>query len=74
MDRMVMALIECCLHNVSSEARDVLHRTDHTVRERLCLDRCGDCDRQPFVVVDGTLELGTSHRDLLADVTTDSER
>lgn len=60
-----MALVECCLSNVSSDARVALNESDHDVREALCLDRCGTCYDQPFLVVDGELQQGNSHQQLL---------
>lgn len=60
-----MALLECCLSNVSSDARVALDESDHQVRETFCLDRCGDCYDRPFLVVDGELRTGGSHGDLI---------
>lgn len=72
-----MAFIECCLHNVSSDARTTLNESDHTVREAICLERCGECDEGSFLVVDGTFRTGSSHGDLLdslEDLQTESDR
>lgn len=60
-----MALLECCLSNVSSDVRVALDKSDHEVREAFCLDRCGDCYDRAFLVVDGELQAGDSHADLL---------
>lgn len=60
-----MALLECCLSNVSSDARVALNESDHEIREAFCLDRCGQCYDDPFLVVNGDLRTGDSHRDLL---------
>lgn len=60
-----MALVECCLSNVSADARIALDESDHEVRETFCLDRCGDCYDRPFLVVDGELRTGDSHEVLL---------
>lgn len=60
-----MALLECCLSNVSLDARVALDESDHEIRETICLDRCGDCYAQPFLVVDGDIYTGETHRDLL---------
>ena len=65
---LLMALIECCLSNVSSDARTALNESDHEVREAICLDRCGDCYDRSFVVVDGDLWIGDSHRDILRSI------
>jgi|GEM_PF-3340360 len=40
--------------------------TDAEIVERRCLQRCGDCYRGDFLVVDGTLETADSHATLLA--------
>jgi uncharacterized protein YuzB (UPF0349 family) len=40
---------------------------DAEIVERRCLQRCGDCYRSDFLVVDGTLETADSHASLLAD-------
>lgn len=60
-----MALLECCLSNVSSDARVALNDADYEVREAFCLDRCGRCYDDPFLVIDGKVRTGESHRDLL---------
>jgi uncharacterized protein YuzB (UPF0349 family) len=67
-----MTLVECCLSNVSSDARAVLDESDHEIRESFCLDRCGTCYEQPFLIVDGELSVATSFEDLL-DPLADSE-
>lgn len=63
-----MALIECCLSNVSADARAALDESDQRVREAICLDRCGDCYAEPFLVVDGDLRKGESHQKLLYSI------
>lgn len=63
-----MALIECCLSNVSGTARLALNDSDHRVRESLCLDRCGNCHDEAFVVVEGALYTGDSHEQLLQGI------
>jgi uncharacterized protein YuzB (UPF0349 family) len=63
-----MALVEYCLSNVSVDARVALDNSDHEVRETICLDRCGDCHRRPFLVVDSELRTGDSHRELLRSI------
>lgn len=65
---LVMVLIECCLNNVSSGARTALNESDHEVRETICLDRCGDCYDRSFMVVEGNLRIGDSHRDILRSI------
>lgn len=60
-----MALIECCLSNVSGTTRTALDESEHSVRETICLDRCGTCYENAFFVVDGELHTDESHRDLI---------
>lgn len=47
-------VIEYCLSNVDDERRDRLRHLDRT-REYTCLEHCGICCREPFLVVDGTV-------------------
>lgn len=63
-----MAFVECCLSNVSSEARVALDESNHEVREAFCLDRCGRCHERPFLVVDGALRDGQAFEGLLRDI------
>lgn len=59
--------IEYCLNNVDADARRRLdHRETGEVVETRCLQRCGDCYREPFLVVDGELATGGSHAEILA--------
>jgi uncharacterized protein YuzB (UPF0349 family) len=59
-----MTTIEYCLNNVGKELRGRLIDVDCTVEHR-CLQRCGECYREDFFVVDGVLETGESHAELL---------
>jgi uncharacterized protein YuzB (UPF0349 family) len=59
-------VIEYCLSNVDEETRRLLAARDDT-REATCLDHCGRCYREPFLVVDGTVETGPSHEATLAE-------
>lgn len=61
-------LAEYCLGNVDSEARRALRESSCEVRESFCLDRCGKCYAEPFLVVDGEVVDGASHRDLLREI------
>ena len=38
------------------------------VREATCLDHCGRCYREAFLVVDGTVRTGPSHAAVLRDL------
>lgn len=60
-----MATIEYCLNNVGPKMRNRLVDFECAVEHR-CLQRCGDCYRGDFLVVDGTLETGKAHAELLA--------
>jgi uncharacterized protein YuzB (UPF0349 family) len=57
--------IEYCLRNVDAGMRERLATIDADVRARRCCQRCGDCYRGDFLVVDGVLETG-AHETLLA--------
>lgn len=60
-----MDLIECCLGNVTSDARRELHDSDEQVRVAICLDRCGTCCERPFLIVDGDVRKAESFSTLL---------
>lgn len=68
-----MALLECCLSNVSSDALVAMNESEHEIRETICLDRCGACYDQPFLVVNGELQRDKSHRDLLRSLDMEHE-
>jgi uncharacterized protein YuzB (UPF0349 family) len=59
--------IEYCLNNVDADVRCRLRdrEGDETVEQR-CLQRCGDCYRDDFLVVDGELAAGGSHAEILS--------
>jgi uncharacterized protein YuzB (UPF0349 family) len=57
--------IEYCLTNVSRATRERLRESPATTREHRCLQRCGRCRTQAFLVVDGTVETGRGHDELL---------
>ena len=63
-----MTFIECCLANVTPDARTNLQESDARVREAFCLDRCGTCCETPFLIVDGEFRDGESFSDLLATI------
>jgi uncharacterized protein YuzB (UPF0349 family) len=69
--------IEYCLRNVDSETRDRLLGAGASacpdagadgadVLEQRCLQRCGTCYSEEFLVVDGDVETAGSHATLLA--------
>jgi uncharacterized protein YuzB (UPF0349 family) len=59
------ACVEYCLANVGPAVRRSLRASDHDTNEQRCLQRCGQCRRDPFLVVDGEFETGSTHADLL---------
>jgi len=59
--------VEYCLDNVDSTTRRRLDGIDGvTVTEERCLQRCGDCHSESFLVVDGELRTAETHAALLA--------
>ena len=68
-----MPLIECCLNNVSADTRAAIANSDEQVRETICLDRCGECYDQSFLVVDAELRTGKSHRNILQSLDVDDQ-
>lgn len=52
------------MSNLTSDGRKVLDESDNDVRLSFCLDRCGQCYDQPFVVADGDLVTGNSYQDV----------
>jgi uncharacterized protein YuzB (UPF0349 family) len=67
-----MTTVEYCLNNVGATARDRLSDLDCTV-ERRCLQRCGNCYRGDFLVIDGELATGRPHATLIAEAGVDDE-
>lgn len=47
------SLIEYCIRNVDPPYRRRIDELDADTREQFCLQRCGDCDAEAFLVVDG---------------------
>lgn len=68
-----MVFIECCLSNVTTDSRLALNEVGHEVRETMCLDRCGTCHDQPFLVIDGDIHTGDSHQNLINSVVATDE-
>jgi uncharacterized protein YuzB (UPF0349 family) len=59
-----MTLVESCLANVDAETCDRLRSRSDT-RAASCLDRCGVCHSETFLVVDGTVRSEASHQAVL---------
>jgi uncharacterized protein YuzB (UPF0349 family) len=60
--------IEACVSNVDHQTRSQLSDADVSTSVYPCLEHCGRCYREPFLVVDGELVTGESHGALLAEV------
>lgn len=60
--------IEYCRHNGDCTVNDVLLDSSLDVDVRFCLDRCGECYDEPFLLVDGEMVTGSSHREILAEI------
>ncbi|MFC6723589.1 DUF1450 domain-containing protein [Halobium palmae] len=63
--------VEYCISNVDDvqAVREQCSESSARVMERRCLQRCGRCFREPFLVVDGDVVTGADHEALLAEVT-----
>ncbi|MFC5134667.1 MULTISPECIES: DUF1450 domain-containing protein [Haloferacaceae] len=49
-----VGVVQCCKRNAPEDLREVLDCDRYSLRETLCLQRCGECYETGFVVVDGT--------------------
>jgi len=65
--------VECCIANVTSDLRDLAREYDLLVREVPCLEHCDRCRAGPFLIVDGQLYTGSSHREILRRTTDPDE-
>lgn len=61
-------VIEACVSNVDAATRRALRDRPETTRVYPCLEQCGRCYREPFLVVDGDVVVGESHRAMLAAI------
>lgn len=50
--------IEFCLNNVDRDQRVALSRREGAIRGSACLQRCGDCAAEQFLVIDGQYVTG----------------
>jgi len=66
-------VIECCVRSATDALRRRLDESDATVRVYPCLERCGVCRRERFVLVDGDLRAGEDCDRALAAVGGDVE-
>ncbi|WP_207589329.1 DUF1450 domain-containing protein [Halomontanus rarus] len=59
-------MIEYCLSNVDDDARQRLTSVSDAT-EASCLEHCGICYLEPFLVIDGDFHRVESHEGALAD-------
>lgn len=64
--------VECCLANVTPALRGLARECDLQIREVPCLEHCDRCRTGPFLIVDGQLYTGSSHREILRRIDPDS--
>jgi len=57
--------INYCLSNIEPETRPLLHQSHFHPIEDFCLGRCGYCEAGAFLVVDGEVVTGESHREII---------
>lgn len=58
--------IEYCVNNVTSAARKRIETCSGGAQGYPCLERCGTCRQDPFLVVDGEIHRAETHRELLS--------
>lgn len=59
-------LVECCVHNLTGGTGGAIDRSDPELRVSFCLDRCGTCYDEPFLVIDGEVTTGQSYEEILS--------
>lgn len=64
-------MIEYCRVNVDAVARGDLIVHQVPVKEHPCLQRCGVCYEESFMVVDGEVATGRTHKEILERVAAD---
>ena len=57
--------VECCIDNVDVNSQQAIEASDETVDVQYCLQRCGICYKDSFLVVDGDVVTGEDHLKLL---------
>lgn len=57
--------IEYCCHNGTYAVNQMLLDSEFDVDVRFCLDRCDECYRSSFLVVDGDPVVDSSHERIL---------
>lgn len=66
--------IECCIDNVSVEEGQTYAASDTPVEMRYCLQRCGRCYDQAFLVVDGDVISGPDHSSLFNQLDSEDDQ
>lgn len=59
-------VVECCMNNLTPSGQKVLDESNCDVRFSFCLDRCGRCHEEPFLVIDGEPISGASYDEVVA--------
>lgn len=62
------AHVECCLNNTTAALEKQLAELDIDLRKYRCLQQCGHCYENPFLVVEGGLRLAERHADLVDEL------
>lgn len=60
--------IECCSSNLSFDTWSRLLESDLNVNKQYCLQRCGLCHNEAFLVSDGKVLIGNSHGEMLDEI------
>jgi uncharacterized protein YuzB (UPF0349 family) len=67
-------VIECCIDNVSVEEVQNYEAGSTPVEMRYCLQRCGRCYDQAFLVIDGDVIPGPNHAALRDRLDSEEDR
>ncbi|WP_435320876.1 DUF1450 domain-containing protein [Haloarchaeobius sp. TZWSO28] len=66
-------VVECCVRNLTVSDRQRLDVIDASIRVAPCLEHCGTCRHEPFVLVDGSLHAGDEYEHALTSLGGDIE-
>lgn len=66
-------VIECCVRTAPEMLQRPPEESDAAVRVYPCVERCGVCRREPFVLVDGDLHVGDDCDQAIAELGGDAE-
>lgn len=53
--------LECCSNNIDFGAWNRLLESEFSVSKQYCLQRCGLCHTEHFLIQNGNLMIGTDH-------------